>query len=526
MFLNLLDCDSLCKDLQEIDSPKIFESGRFSKNGLFSQQIFGPIKSDSCACSRITYRGRMERDTTCKKCGVDIVSSDERRKRYAKIVLPFTIMNPIFYYIVTLTKPMSKNILNGMLTYSFRYYFDDDGLLVKLNECENPEIGVEILTGLKGAEKYIQTLIEGDDRQEFQFIRDNFNLITLSNVLVIPPDFRPCGNGGNNKHIMDEINSLYRSLIVSCNKIKSLPYDITEADDVYRTNFKYIQINVIKLFDYVLTKMSKKDGLLRSNILGKRVDFSGRAVISPDPTLTLDSCRIPYWMILEVLKPQLVTYLVNRRVCKRYNQAVKLIDDCIKSRNTELFDIVSEFCKGRMCILNRQPTLHRLSILAFKITIHLGNTIQIHPMICHPFNADFDGDSCNGAFELFIKGQTINISISELKNREDLFTPCSTKHKEGGIIVTKYKPNNDDIKIMAIDTKTGHMDCKKITEYSVHENIDMYKIHDDKERFKDFHASYDHSLIVYDEIEQEIKIITPRELIQNPEGKYILQKRG
>lgn len=522
MFLKLINTDEICKDLKEVDNQKIFESGKFSRNGLFSLQIFGPLKSDSCACNKITYRGRLFRDSTCKKCDVDIVSSEERRKRYAKISLPIPILNPIFYYIMTLTKSSTKEILNGMLTYSSKYYIGTEGI-VKIIDNDVEE-NVEILTGLNGVLKYIDYLIETDDRVEFQFIKDNLDKIVLHNVLIIPPDFRPCGNNASSKHIIDSINGLYRSLITSCNKMKKIPYTIDENTDIYKTNFKYIQINVIKLYEYILTKMSKKDGLLRSNILGKRVDFSGRAVISPDPTLSLDSCRIPYWMILEVLKPQLVTYLVNRRICKRYNQAVKLIENCIKSRSTELFDIVSEFCNGKICILNRQPTLHRLSILAFKVSIHLGNTIQIHPMVCSPYNADFDGDSCNADFELLIEGQTLNIGISELKNRNDLFIQYKTKHKDNGIIVTKYSPIKSDIKIKAIDTKTGDIDYKKITDYSVHENIDMYKIHDDKNRFKDFHASYDHSLIIYDENDQEIKIITPRELIENPIGKYILKK--
>lgn len=393
MFLKLINTDLICKDLREVNNQKIFESGKFSKTGLFSLQIFGPLKSDSCACNKITYRGRLLRDSTCKKCEVDIVSSEERRKRYAKIELPIPVLNPIFYYIITLTKSSAKEILNGMLTYSSRYYFNSEGIITKIGEGEQVEEGAEVLTGLKGVLKYIEHLVETNDKAEFQFIRDNFDKTVMHNVLVIPPDFRPCGNNASNKHIIDSINELYRSLITSCNKVKKIPYDIDENTDIYKTNFKYIQINVMKLFEYILTKMSKKEGLLRANILGKRVDFSGRAVISPDPTLTLDRCRIPYWMILEVLKPQIVTHLVNRRICKRYNQAVKLVENCIKSKSTELFDIVSEFCNNKLCILNRQPTLHRLSVLSFKVSIHLGNTIQIHPMICHPFNADFDGDA-------------------------------------------------------------------------------------------------------------------------------------
>ena len=524
MYLSLVDIDEESKDLTEVISPKIIESGKFSKFGLFSQQIFGPVKSDSCACNRITYRGRTLRNTVCERCGVDIASSEERRKRFAKIILPFPVLNPLFYHIIIKSKSSARTILNNMLNFNEAYYINEKRLPIKIIPGEYTPQDADKLIGLEGTIKYIVNELECNDTNEFKFIRDNFDKVIINNVLIIPPDFRPCGSNGTGKIIMDEINSLYRLLIVRSNQMKALPFSVTKDDDIYKTNFKQIQTIVTRLFEFVLGKMSKKEGLIRSNILGKRVDFSGRAVISPDPTLKLDQCRIPYKMILEILKPQLVTYLVNRRVCKRYNQAVKLVEDCIRTKSEELFDLCVEFCRNKMCILNRQPTLHRLSILAFKVSIHLGNTIQIHPMVCHPFNADFDGDSCNADFELICNGQTINIGISELKNRGDLFVQYKTKNRDDGVIVTKYKPKCE-IKIKAIDTETGNIEYKNITEYSVHKNLDMYKIHDNQNRFKDFHASYDHSLIVYDERKEEIKIVTPRELIKDPVGKYILKGR-
>lgn len=392
MYLSLVDIDAESENLKEILSPKIIESGKFAKTGLYSQQIFGPVKSDSCACNRITYRGRSLRNTKCERCEVDIVSSEERRKRFAKITLPFPILNPLFYHIMIKSKSSAKNILVDMLEFKCSYYFDERGVPVKVLDNEPRPSGVELMTGLEGVLRYIEEEINNDDRKEFQFIRDNFDKILMNNVLVIPPDFRPCGSNGTGKIIMDEINALYRLLVVRSNHMRTLPFEISKTDDIYKTNFKHIQTIVIRLFEYILVKMSKKEGLIRGSILGKRVDFSGRAVISPDPTLRLDECRIPYAVILEILKPQLVTYLVNRRVCKRYNQAVKLIEDCLRTKSEELFDLVVEFCRNKVCILNRQPTLHRLGVLAFKVTVHLGNTIQIHPMVCTPFNADFDGD--------------------------------------------------------------------------------------------------------------------------------------
>src|SRR5690606_20063302 len=113
----------------------------------------------------------------------------------------------------------------------------------------------------------------------------------------------------------------YLELLMKGNQIKLIPFTLTEDSHVYKSNFKHIQNTTIKIYDFILNKLSKKKGLIRSNILGKRVDFSGRAVISPNPTLNLDECKVPYWMILEILKPQLTSHLVNRKMFKRYNSA-------------------------------------------------------------------------------------------------------------------------------------------------------------------------------------------------------------
>jgi len=393
MNLDIFNVDQYTKEMPEVINPKIFESGKFARDGLFSQQIFGPVKSYYCVCNRATYRGRSNTAKKCTECNVDITNSEERRKRYAKITLPFPILNPIFYYIITTSKTTLKTIIDDMLNYTNHYFYNIDDIITKETDTIKPIEGTERLIGLKGVITIIEKFIENSDKQEFQFIRDNFDKISFSNVIVIPPDFRPCGNNNTGIRVIDEINQLYSTILIRSNNVKSIQFQVNESNEIYRSNFKHIQQTVIKLYDYILKKMSKKKGLIRSNILGKRLDFSGRAVISPNPNLTIDTCKVPYWMILEILKPQLSAYLVNRRVCKRYNQSVKLIEDCIKSKDTQLFNIVEEFCVDKVCILNRQPTLHRLGILAFKVSTHLGNTVQIHPMVCSPFNADFDGDA-------------------------------------------------------------------------------------------------------------------------------------
>lgn len=453
MHLNFIDVDSFAEDLPEVDSPKIFESGKFAKGGLFSQQIFGPVKSYYCACPKSGYYGRNSGVSACEACGVEITSSEKRRSQFAKIRLPFEVLNPMIYYILCDIKTALKTKLFNILTYRQPYYFGESDELQPLGVDETPPEGAEILLGIGGVKRVIIKLIEKEDaRPEVQFLRDNFDQITIHNVIVIPPDFRPCGKNQSGVNVSDEINQHYSFLIVRSNHMKAIPYNVLESDDVYRTNFKHIQIAVLKLYDYILGKLSKKKGLIRANILGKRIDFSGRAVISPDPTLSLDSCRVPYFMLLEILKPQLVAYLVNRRVCKRYNQASKLIDDEIKDQTTTLFDLCIDFCKDKVCVLNRQPTLHRLGVLGFRMSPHLGNTLQVHPMICSPYNADFDGDAM--AIYLPVTEEATNDIKDKIGIWKNLISPTD--------LSLVPNPNQDIVLGIWAATKSENQETKEI----------------------------------------------------------------
>lgn len=445
MRLATFNIDEFCKDLPEVTFSKILEKRRFSKDGLFSQQIFGPIKSYTCACNKLAYKGKNYEHDKCPVCGVPITSSESRKKTYAKIVLPFPVLNPLFYYILCGKGSTVKKVLDNLLNYKEEYWFNESGDLEKFDVDEARDLTVEYFKGLDGAKKYIEIFLtkhidsaekkDKEPKKEYVYLMNNMDKITIKNIVVMPPEFRPCGKLKSGDYVSDDVNKLFQEILKVCNGIKNIQYTLTPDQVVYQVNFSYLQKMIINLYDYILNRMSKKTGLIRANILGKRVDFSGRAVITPDATLKLNECRLPYWMVLEMMKPQLITHFINRRICKRSNRAITLIDECIQNKDTKYFDIVREFCKGKVCVLNRQPTLHRLSVLAFYIDIHLGNTIQIHPLVCAPYNADFDGD----AMACYV-GIT-NDSIEDIKNHVGIWNNLISPTDMSSVA----KPNQDVI---------------------------------------------------------------------------------
>lgn len=385
------DIDEFTKDLPEIADHKIHEICKLASTGLFSQQIFGPVKSYKCACTKSVYRGPHSDEQVCRVCGVEITSSEERSKRYAKITLPCPVINPLIYMLFLKAKPNVKKTLYSILYYKKAYKFDEKNELVEFDpNVDAPELKLE---GVDGTKQFILSICANSDKPELNFIRENSKIITCNSVIVIPPAFRNISKTTNGSYAADLLNRYYLELLMRISRMNDMSFEIKQKSDIHLSYFKMIQINVIKMYEYVIDKLSKKSGLIRGNILGKRVDFSGRAVISPDPTLNLSECRIPYLILLEMYKPQLITYLINRKYVNRHNKASNLIDQCIISNDLQLIPLLEDFVKDKVCILNRQPTLHRLSILAFKVKINPGSTIMIHPLVCSSFNADFDGDA-------------------------------------------------------------------------------------------------------------------------------------
>ena len=395
MQIDFLNIDEICKDLPAVTSNKIYVRKDFHNEGLFSQQIFGPVKNYTCGCGN--YMGRSKIGTVCNICEVEIAHSNERRKRFAKIVLPFPVMNPIMYFLLAkIGKVSLKDVMWGSLFSEtiHGYFWDDDKakFMPVTDEIPAPS-GKTIYSGLDGIYEITKMLAteHKEDNPDWKFVYVNLDKFYMQNVLVIPPAFRPTSKTKDVQK-RDQLNDMILTILnFTLTKNEEL-LESNKDQNLYAINVRNLQKYIFDMYNFILAKFSKKSGIIRDSILGKRIDFSGRAVITPDPTLELDYCRVPYIMLLELYKLEIANALYEQRKVKTFASAISYIDECIKTTSLELFPIVKKVCTGRYMILNRQPTLHRMGILSFKVIPNTETVIQIHPMACEPFNADFDGD--------------------------------------------------------------------------------------------------------------------------------------
>ena len=392
----ILDYNSFCDNLDEVMSLKTFGKKKFHPEGLFSEQIFGPVKNYTCQCGR--YYGISQTGGQCDICKVDIVNSDVRRKRFAKITIPVPVVNPLFYDLLVELggKNFKKAIDSLMRNDKSVLYKTDNDYMVTVNPDEVIPKGApfwertdaiyELTRGI--AEDMVEEGIEGWD-----LILNSIDSLLFDKIIVLPPDLRPTSkSSGKNKQLMDKINRYYIQILTKKEIMKETIINIYKDKSLYYTYFKQLQKDVNELYSRILEKIAKKEGLIRGNILGKRIDFSGRAVITPDPTLTLDECKLPYLMVLEIYKLPIAKRILELGKFKLLNLAIDFVDQCIDRQSPILYSVCNEITQDKYCILNRQPSLHKLSMLAFKIKITLDQVIKIHPLSCPPFNADFDGD--------------------------------------------------------------------------------------------------------------------------------------
>jgi DNA-directed RNA polymerase subunit beta' len=393
----ILDYKSFCEDLDEVTSLKTFGKKKFHPQGLFSEQIFGPIRNYTCQCG--IYHGVSKSGGKCDICGVDIINSDSRRKRFAKITIPIQVVNPIFYdLLVDLAGRDFKKVLDDLMRHedSILYF---DNVQLEFAITTSPE-GVP-----KDSEKWeraeaIRVLVETvaknsyeEGVEEWKIVLDNIENLLMDQIIVLPPDLRPTSkSSGEAKQLMDKINRYYVQILTKKEIMRDTIIDIHRDKALYYTYFKQLQKDISELYTRILEKIAKKEGLIRGNILGKRIDFSGRAVITPDPTLNLEECKLPYLMILEIFKLPIAKRIIQLGKFKLLNKAIDFVDQCIDHKNPVLLRVCEEVTNGEYCILNRQPSLHKLGMLGFKIRVTLDSVIKIHPMACPPFNADFDGD--------------------------------------------------------------------------------------------------------------------------------------
>jgi len=391
MQLNIVS--NLDMRLPEITSSTLRVKKVYDDNALFSRTIFGPTTSYVCNC-RINQKYRIGQ--RCPKCGVLITNSSMRRYATAKIKLPFPIIHPFLFDKLATVNSEIKKIILGLMSGKMYYITEDN----RLSETEDvSKCQFIFYHKLPELFKFLLQFTNGK-KQLIKVINDNLEHLLVSEVLVLPPDLRPIYND----KIIDDLNHYYSTMIELSNRIKENPLYPTLINidtnnltnfpiELYRTFLSNLQFSMQKLYKYIIDKLKSKKGLFRNNILGKRIDFSGRAVIIPDYNLPLSHCGLPYIMVLEFFKLKLASKLVNNKTFISIQTAIEDIEECIANKDYKYFTDCETIVEDEWAILNRQPSLHRLNLLGFKIKVVSGYCIKINPLITVPIAGDFDGDT-------------------------------------------------------------------------------------------------------------------------------------
>jgi len=429
----------------EIKKPETINYRTFKpeRDGLFCARIFGPIKDYECLCGK--YKRMKYRGIICEKCGVEVTLSKVRRDRMGHIELAAPVAHIWFLKSlpsrIGLLLDMTLKDLERVL-YFESFIVIEPGLtplerMQLLSEEDyhraQDEYGEDSFTAGIGAEA-IQVLLEGLDLEgekeallkelaetkselkpkkivkrlkvveSFLESGNRPEWMILNTVPVIPPELRPLVPLDGGRFATSDLNDLYRRVINRNNRLKRL-IELRAPDIIIRNEKRMLQESVDALFDNgrrgrtitgtnkrplkSLSDMLKgKQGRFRQNLLGKRVDYSGRSVIVVGPELKLHQCGLPKKMALELFKPFIYSRLDQKGIATTIKQAKKLVE---KERR-EVWDILDEVIREHPVMLNRAPTLHRLGIQAFEPVLIEGKAIQLHPLVCAAFNADFDGD--------------------------------------------------------------------------------------------------------------------------------------
>jgi len=438
----------------EVRKPETINYRTFKpeRDGLFCARIFGPVKDYECNCGK--YKRMKHRGITCEKCGVEVISSKVRRERMGHIELASPVAHIWFMRnlpslpsrIGTLLDITTKDLQRVLSCVSYIVVDPGDpaiGLRQKqiLSEEEYEELldeyGEDSFIAQMGAEAIRELLTEIDLDDLAAQLREDLEAATgrspkqkkiakrlrvveafkdsgnkpewmiLTFLPVLPPDLRPLVPLDGGRFATSDLNDLYRRVITRNNRLKRL-LELSAPDIIIRNEKRMLQEAVDALFDNSQKEGSKvmtagpsrrqlkslsdmikgKQGRFRQNLLGKRVDYSGRSVIVVGPELKLHQCGLPKTMALELFKPFVYNQLEERGYANTIKAAKKKVD----RHDPEIWDILEDVTREHPVLLNRAPTLHRLGIQAFEPVLIEGKAIQIHPLVCVPYNADFDGD--------------------------------------------------------------------------------------------------------------------------------------
>jgi DNA-directed RNA polymerase subunit beta' len=424
------------------------------RDGLFCEKIFGPTKDWECHCGKykkIRYKG-----VVCDRCGVEITKSSVRRERMGFIELAAPVSH-IWYFKgipsrMGLILDLSPRVLEKVL-YFASYIVLDPGettleykqvLPEKEYQDAREEWGNRFRAGM-GAESIKELLLNIDLESEYKELKEGLDTssgqkrariikrlevveafresgndpawMIMDCIPVIPPDLRPMVQLDGGRFATSDLNDLYRRIINRNNRLKRL-LDLGAPDIIVRNEKRMLQEAVDALIDNgrrgrpvtgpgnralkSLSDMLKgKSGRFRQNLLGKRVDYSGRSVIVVGPELKIYQCGLPKEMAIELFKPFVMKELVSRGISQNIKNAKKLVERL----DEQVWDVLEDVIKEHPVMLNRAPTLHRLGIQAFEPILVEGKAIKLHPLVCTPFNADFDGDQMAVHLPLSVEAQ-------------------------------------------------------------------------------------------------------------------------
>jgi DNA-directed RNA polymerase subunit beta' len=442
----------------EVKKPETINYRTFKpeRDGLFCAKIFGPVKDYECNCGK--YKRMKHRGVVCEKCGVEVIQSKVRRERMGHITLATPVAH--IWFLKSLPSrignilEISLRDLEKVLYFESHIVVDPVETDLRQGELLNDEqlaqarekYGRESFTVGIGAEAIRELLASLEIDSECKNLRHEMREATseakrkkiskrlkvldafresgnkpehmiLEVIPVIPPDLRPLVPLDGGRFATSDLNDLYRRVINRNNRLKRLQ-ELNAPEVIIRNEKRMLQEAVDALFDNgrrgrVITGPSKrplkslsdmlkgKTGRFRQNLLGKRVDYSGRSVIVIGPELRLHQCGIPSRMAIELFKPFIYSKLEQRG----YVTTIKAAKKMVEKERPEVWDILAEVIQEHPVMLNRAPTLHRLGVQAFEPLLIDGKAIQLHPLVCAAFNADFDGDQMAVHVPLSVEAQ-------------------------------------------------------------------------------------------------------------------------
>lgn len=505
-------------------------------NGLFCEKIFGPVKNWECHCGK--YKQVRHQGMVCDKCGVDITESRVRRHRmgYVSLLTPVThvwylkgvpsylahvlektlqkVEEIIYFNEAVEEEPMDEDFLFNDEEFLLEKKSQKVGaeiiyeMLKKINLLDSIQENRSIILTVKSVLKRKKASLRVRILESFLSTNSKPEWMVLSILPVIPPALRPMVQLEGGRFATSDLNELYRRVITRNNRLARL-LSAYAPDIVVRSEKRMIQEAVDALIDNgkrgpktvdlnnrplksLADTVEGKQGRFRQNLLGKRVDYSGRSVIVVGPHLDLNQCGLPYEMALELFYPFIVHELIHKGLAGTIRNAKKIIH----TNDSFLWDLVDDIIQGHPILLNRAPTLHRLGIQAFEPILVQGRAIQLHPLVCPAFNADFDGDQMAVHIPLSLEAQTEARILMLAPNNflspatgdpiiqptQDMLLGCyylSVHNQPGGKASNHYFASFEDV-VFAYDQKQlalhSSVWVRCSTNYGLVENLEPIKV--------------------------------------------------